>query len=182
LEPRVKDLSDQFLAASNAVLAFVQRCSDEDWSALCSGENEPLAAVANHIAVAYALETVLISTTLSGAQPPDVYTREGALDQFHAETSRRFAGFSRAETIEHLQENGENTYRYLCQLIDSELDHLADTEMIRRWFGAPVPLELIVKHLVIGHPLEHLRSMQDTLSIYPKNSILVTTQANGRKL
>jgi len=135
---------------------------------VCSAENETLAAVANHIAVAYALETALISAALSGSTPPTVYTREGALDQFHTETSRRFAGLSQAETIEHLQENGENTYRYLCQLIDSELNHPVDTEMIRRWFGAPIPIDGIIQHLVIGHPLEHLRSMQDSLSIYPK--------------
>ena len=138
----------------------------------CSAENETLAAVANHIAVAYALETALISAALSGSTPPDVYTREGALDQFHAETSRRFAGLSQAETIEHLQENGENTYRYLCQLIDSELNQPVDTEMIRRWFGAPIPIEAIIQHLVIGHPLEHLRSMQDSLSILSEKIVL----------
>ena len=163
MDPRVKDLSDQFLAASNAVLEFIRQCSGAEWNAHCSAENEALAAVANHIAVAYALETALISAAISGSTPPDVYTREGALDEFHAETSLRYAGLSQAETIEHLQENGENTYRYLCQLIDSELDQPVDTEMIRRWFGAPISIDLLIQHLVIGHPLEHLRSMQDSV-------------------
>ena len=168
LNQRVNDLSDQFLAASNAVLDFVRQCSDDDWAAFCSAENETLAAVSNHIAVAYAFETALITAALSGSTPPDVYTREGALDEFHAETSRRFTGLSQAETIEHLQENGENTYRYLNQLIDSELDHLVDTEMIRGWFGAPIPVEAVIRHLIIGHPSEHLHSMQELLSNHQK--------------
>ena len=163
MDPRVKDFSDQFLAASHAVLEFVRLCPDVEWATLCSAENETLAAVANHIAVAYALETDLISAALSGGTPPEVYTHEGALDQFHAETSLRFAGLSQAETIEHLQENGENIYRYLCQLIDSQLDHPVNAEMIQRWFGAPIPVEAVIQHLVIGHPLEHLRSMQNAL-------------------
>jgi hypothetical protein len=170
MNPRVNDLSNQFLAASNAVLEFIRQCSDEEWSTFCGEENETLAAVANHIAAAYALETALISAALSGSSPPEIYTTEGALDEFHAETSRHFAGLSQAETIEHLQENGENTYRYLCQLIDSELDCLVDTEMIRRWFGAPIPIDAVIQHLVIAHPLDHLRSMQDSLRNHPNNS------------
>lgn len=153
----------RFLNMHSAVIHAVQECPDPRWSDLCEEEGETIGAVANHIAAGYRLELELISNSLSGLPPPEIYMMDGALDRYHAQASLEYSHFTKSETLAHLQENGMAVYRFLSELEETDLAQPVTAPMILKWFGQPLTLEMAIEFLIHGHPTGHLDSIRKAL-------------------
>ena len=156
---KASNLANRFLDVHEKVVKAVQDCPEDLWANNCDGENESIGAVANHIAAGYRLELQLITATLSGQPVPNIYVVEGALDRYHAEASRQFSQYNKANTLAHLQENAVLVQRYISDMSDADLAKPVPAAMFIRWFGRPITIETVIE-LVIEHPAGHLSSIQ----------------------
>lgn len=152
-------LANRFWDVHEKVVKAVQDCPEDRWANHCDGENESIGAIANHIAAGYRLELQLITATLSGQPEPNIYVVEGALDRYHAEASRQFSQYNKADTLVHLHENAVLVQRYISEMSDADLAKPVPAAMFIKWFGRTITIETVIE-LVIGHPEGHLSSIQ----------------------
>lgn len=159
-------LANRFWDVYEKVVKTVQDCPNDRWANHCDGENESIGAVANHIAAGYRLELQLIIATLSGQPAPNIYVVEGELDRYHAEASRQFSHYNKADTLAHLQENAVVVQRYISEMSDADLAKPVQAAMFIKWFGRPITMKSVIE-LVIGHPEGHLRSILEIIARRP---------------
>ena len=163
MSDRAKVLSERIDKGYQAVIERVRQCSEEHLATNCLEENEPVVALANHIADAYALHLELIRSALADEDAPAAMRDAGALDVHHAEHSQRFRQFKVEQTIQHLQENGQALSQYVAGLSKEELHHKVTTPLVVKWFERPINVDQLIEFLVIGHPYTHLHSIRETI-------------------
>ena len=64
--------SERFMKFNNEVIAFVEKCSDESWAKVCSGEKWPVSVVARHIAAGHYSAFGLAKMIVNGKQLPEL--------------------------------------------------------------------------------------------------------------
>jgi hypothetical protein len=102
MSQRAKELSERFMRFNNEVVAFVQKCSDESWQKVCSGEKWPVGVVARHIAAVHYSAFALAKMIVDGKPLPEL-TRE-AIDHGKAQHAKKHANCTKDEVLGILRE------------------------------------------------------------------------------
>jgi hypothetical protein len=91
-------------AARDRLIAFVDRCTDEQWRAApLDGDPRPVAVVVDHVAHAYEYLAGWIRQTAAGEQ---VDVDSDVVDALNAEHAVQAAAVTRTEAAEHLRHSG----------------------------------------------------------------------------
>lgn len=157
MSQRAASLADRFERANAAVIAAVESCSDADWKSVCAGEGWPVGVTAHHIALSYPPFQGFIQGIASGADLPPT-TRE-MLDAGNAQHAQEHVDCTRDETLELLRRDGQAVAAAMRGLSDEQLDRSAPVALAG---GATISAQQMAEFL-IGHPTEHLASMEAAL-------------------
>jgi hypothetical protein len=153
---RADMLTQQFEAVSGELRDTIAGVPDEKWQAPTSGDGRQINVVAHHAAGSHSYIARQIQALVDGQPQPLT------MDQIHAgnaQHAQRFAGCSRAETLELHDRGVEEANRILRGLTD---EHLArNGEFIT---GMPGTVEQAIERVLIGHPREHTATIKASLA------------------
>jgi len=154
MSDRAQSSADLIQAFNDAVLAFVDRCSEEAWHKTCSDEDWNVGVVARHIAAGHFQAIGMAQTILRGEALPAL-TMDQVIELGNAH-ARDHADCTREEVQTLLKKNGDAAVAFVAQLSDEELDCKGQLDL----FGGDVSVEQLVNHVIIQSGGEHLSSMQ----------------------
>jgi quercetin dioxygenase-like cupin family protein len=156
---QARALAWRFAHANDALIAVIERCTPEQWRAVCADTGWTVGVQAHHIAVGEAALADVVRAVAAGhAHPP---MPPGALDAINARHAEEFANVTKEETIALLRENGAraaDTYR-----------GLSDTQLARTTTlmagGQPVSVAHLIDYLAIGEIERHGAAMRDAIDV-----------------
>ena len=119
---RADALADEFASANEDAIAFVRRCSEEDWSRTVPGEAWPVGVVLHHVAEGHGQGQRWIRSMADGQ---GVAESGDDVDRVNAEHAQRAAGTTRDETALLLGTEGARLEATRRALTDTELDRTA---------------------------------------------------------
>ena len=154
MSQRAKKLSERFMKFNNEVIAFVEKCSDESWEKVCSGEKWPVGVVARHIAAGHYSAFGLAKMIVDGKQLPEL-TQE-TIDQGNAQHAKKHANSTKEEVLGILREKGTSVAEYVAGLVDADLDLTSSLAVA----GGTISVQQIIENIIIHSGTEHLTSMR----------------------
>ncbi len=155
---RADALANRFENANAELISFVEACSDADWRAQCLTESWTVAAAAHHIAIDHPLLADLARRVFTSDPMPQL-TME-AVHEMNLQHAKEYASCTKAEVLDLLRRNGEETMGFILGLTDEQLDR---TAVIPWWGTTPVAAEQVVDEL-IHHIPEHFASIRASVA------------------
>jgi len=155
---RTNDLADRFESANNDVIAAVEGCSDDQWRKTTNSEGWSVGVVAHHIASSHEPVAGLVRLVATGQPLPNL-----TMDMIHAgnaQHAQEQANCTREETLALLKSGGEAAASILRGLSDEQLDRAAPLALLG---GKEVSANQLVEMVMIGHPVQHLESINSAL-------------------
>jgi hypothetical protein len=149
-------LADDFSRANEEAVAFVQGCTDEQWTRAVPGEGWSVGVVLHHIAESHAQSLRWLGDMASGR---GVTATAGEIDQANAVHAERAASIGQGETSALLEANGARLEEALRQLSDDELDRCSAFGPAG---GRSLPTEQLAA-VPARHTREHLAHAQGAL-------------------
>jgi hypothetical protein len=156
---RAKELSERFMSFYNEVIAFVEKCSDENWEKVTSGEKWPVGVVARHIAAGHYGAFDIAKMIVDGKQLPEL-TME-AIDQGNAQHAKKHANCTKDEVLGILREKGSSIAEYVAGLDDADLDRTSNLALV----GGTISAQQFLENIIIHSGTEHLTNMKSTAGI-----------------
>lgn len=155
MSERARALAEQFEQANNDVIAAVEACSDEQWRATCKDEGWSVATTAHHVGGGHAVIADFANKIGNGEAMPPI-TME-MIDQGNAQHAQQYANCNKAETLAMLREGGAVAASIVRGLSDEQLDRSGPV------LGNPMTAAQVIENILIGHPRQHLASMQGAM-------------------
>lgn len=156
---RSQELAHLFEVANREVIEAVERCTDAQWQAVCADEGWSVGVVAHHIAVAHGVVVGWLQSVAEGrGMPPLTKAEIDAMNRRHAE---QFAGCTRAEVLHALRTGGDAAAAAVRALSDEALERSAPIRLLN---GQMLSVEQLITFILIGHPQEHMASINATLA------------------
>ncbi|MGH2586923.1 MAG: DinB family protein [Dehalococcoidia bacterium] len=149
---RTETLAKQFEATNEAVIAAVEQCSGDQWSAVCAGEAWPVGVTAHHVGSSHQPVAGLAQAIANG-QPLPPLTAE-TLNAGNAKHAQDFANCTKEETIVLLRDGGVQAAAIVRGLGDEQLNRSATV------FGNEMSAQQAIEGILIGHPRSHLESIR----------------------
>jgi hypothetical protein len=156
---RAKELSERFMSFYNEVIAFVEKCSYENWEKVTSGEKWPVGVVARHIAAGHYGAFDIAKMIVDGKQLPEL-TME-AIDQGNAQHAKKHANCTKDEVLGILREKGSSIAEYVAGLDDADLDRTSNLALV----GGTISAQQFLENIIIHSGTEHLTNMKSTAGI-----------------
>lgn len=152
MNTRTQQLSAQFEAANQALLAALKGYSPAEWATIPADEQRAVGVLAYHIAEGYPTIFGLAQLIATG-QPLPPLTLE-MLHLGNAQQAATYAHADQAGALALLQQNGTLVGEQLRTLTDEQLAQSAAL------FGRTVTAAEFIEHTLIGHIHEHAASIQ----------------------
>ena len=149
---RNETLATAFEQVAGRILTVADGLSDAAWGVVPAGEARTAGQITYHMAEIYHNFNGLIQLAVDG-QPLPVLTLE-IVHGLNAEEATRYAGASRAGSLELLRQNSAATTTLLRSLSDAQLD--TGTE----FFGHRMTVESLAQNGLVAHSEEHLASIR----------------------
>jgi hypothetical protein len=155
MSQRAKELSERFRKFNNEVIAFVEKCSDENWGKVCPGEVWPVGVVARHIAAGHYSAFGLAKMIVDGKQLPEL-TQE-TIDRGNAQHAQKHANCTKDEVLGILREKGASVADYVSGLDDADLDRTSNLSVA----GGTISAQQFIENIIILSGTEHLSNMKN---------------------
>ncbi len=149
-------LAAQFEATAAQFKDTVTSVPDEKWKAQTPADGRPVNVVAHHAAVSHAQIAGLVRAIADGQGTPLT------MEQIHAgnaEHARQFAGCSKTETLETHDRGSAEASAIVSGLTDEQLAQSGEFLA-----GRPMTVEQAIEGILIGHPREHMATIQAALA------------------
>ena len=125
--------------------------SDAAWQTKTGPENWPAGVAAHHLAVSAGQVAGLVQMLAQGQDLP-AFTPE-MLDQMNAQHATEFAGCTKKDTVELLEQNTKGAEQMLRNLSDDQIDRTAT------FFGQTINTQWMIENILIGHVNTHAASI-----------------------
>lgn len=158
MSQRTKALSEKFTGFNDELIAFVETCSDENWSTVSPGENWPVGVVARHIAAGH-YKAIGLAKMMVGGKPLPELTGE-AIDSGNAQHAQKHADCNKSEVLGLLRGNGPSVANFIRGLDDADLDRTATLAAV----GGAISIQQFIENIIIHSGAEHLGNMKSAIS------------------
>lgn len=158
MSQRAQQLADQFGLTVAEFEALIEHCDDTDWRLICAAEQWPVSFVAQHVALAIRFHLGWLRHVSVGDTRLDATRAE--LDQTNAHFAARFADVDREQVLRLLRRNATSARTFVAGLGDEQLGRTAEAQLLG---GAVVSLDQLIEHILIGHIMGHLLSIERSL-------------------
>jgi hypothetical protein len=157
---RTEALATQLDKAVAEFTSTIERCTDEQWAAICNAEGWTVGQLAQHVSGQFPLEMTFITAAAEGKQMPSL-----TLDQLNEKNDGRAdrnRSVTKAEVLTELRANAASTAAYIRALADEQLDRTGPLSLAD---GAQLTTEqYILGPVLIAHVTEHLESIRDAIT------------------
>ncbi len=159
MSDRAQALADKFGDAHSDVVKTVEGMSDDQWRAVCAGEERTAGVVAHHVASSY--DTTFGIAHLGAFGEPMPQLSWDAVHGINAQHASGNASCTKEETLAILKDRGPAVKSAIAQLSDEQLDKT----LVLPLFGPDeMTVEQLIEAFVIGHIGMHLPSIQETVA------------------
>ncbi|MCE5336436.1 MAG: DinB family protein [Desulfobacteraceae bacterium] len=148
------ELSERLEAFNNEVIAFVEQCSEHDWTRICRPEDWPVGVTARHIGAGHYEVIKLAEMIRDGKKLPQL-----SMDDITAMANRHaaeHADCTKPEVIEVLRVNGKKLAEFVKGLSESDLGKSAYFPVMGKDLNVGQFLEGVVLQGA-GQHFEHIR-------------------------
>lgn len=159
MSQRAKSLSERFTGFNNEMIAFVEKCADENWAKICPGERWPVGVVARHIAAGHYSAFGLARMIVDGKPLPEL--TDEAIDRGNEQHSQEHADCTKEEVLGILREKGSAGAEYINGLNDADLDRTANLAVA----GGPISAQQFIENIIILSGTEHLTNMKTATGV-----------------
>lgn len=149
-------LAAEVAGANEALIDAVRQCSDEDWRRHSASEGRSVGVLAHHVALAYGPIAGMAQAVADGQAPR--LPSQDQLDEMNAHHAAEAAHVGREETADLLRRNGTAAATLVRGLSDAQLARTFTGFGGQEWTVAQ-----FIESAVVGHPRQHLASIQDAL-------------------
>ncbi len=154
MSQRVKDLAGRLGKFNEEVIAFVNKCSDEDWRKT-SWEDWPLGVVARHIGASHIGGAIqMAGMVVKGERFPEMTMEQ--IDNMANEHARKHADCTKAEVLNVLRKNGDALVQFVAGLDDAGLDRTAYLPAL----GTEVSTLQLIENVVFTSAAEHFAGIK----------------------
>ena len=155
MSTRAEQLADELQQVTDEVAAYIEGIPDEALQGTCAAEQCTVAALACHIADGYGpILEGLVKPVAEGTEGPRYSMEE--LAQWNAAAAQENAAQPKAVALERLRTQAPPAIDYVRALTDEQLQRTGTLP----FGGDPMTAEAVIPHILIGHPREHLASIQ----------------------
>ena len=154
MSEKAADLAAKLDEANTAVIQAVENSSEADWKRVTSSEGWSVGVTARHIAISHLPIMGLVELVANGGEVPPI-----TMEMFHAgnaQHAQEHAACTREEVLEILRRDGKAAADKLRGLSDEQLDRKAPMAFAG---GAEMSALQIVEGILLGHPAQHLESI-----------------------
>jgi hypothetical protein len=155
---RAVQLASQFEAANEGLVTYIQSLSATQWLAIVPNEERTVAALAHHVAWAYAVEIAAFEA-IAHDGPAATVSRE-YLDTHNAREALEYAECDLADTIALLNQNATHAASVVASLTNEQLRRKGQ---YADW-APPLTVDHWIRRVLIGHIDVHLTSIRDAIS------------------
>ncbi len=156
---RTQGMANRFEAASCQVSNRIEQCNDLELRAHCAAEACTVAALASHVARVHELTISWIAAMLAGESLAGLTMAD--IDQANQEWFANDADRRKDDVLAMLDANRQDAVTFVRQLADGDLDHSA---AFGPFNGAVISVQTLIEQVLIGDPLNHLRSIDSALA------------------
>ena len=157
MSSQAKELTERFKDLNNEMIAFVEKCSDEEWKKICTGEKLPVGVVASHVAIRHYGAFDWAKMIVAGEKLPEI-TKE-VNEQANAELAEEHKNCTKGEVLSLLYENGSTVADCLSELEDSDLDRTGYFVLT----GGEISTKQFVEKILLQRGNDHLSSMKKAI-------------------
>jgi hypothetical protein len=143
-------------AANAEAIAFVESCTDGQWTTMVAGEGWPVGVVVHHIATGHRQMVDWLGLARRGE---DITKTATEIDDDNALHARDFAGVTRADTVDDLRRLGAALVQCIASLSD---DELSTSVAFGPGAGMAVTAEQLAP-VAVRHCREHLADARGAL-------------------
>ena len=155
MSERARTLAQQFEQANHALIATVDRLSDDQWRAKTPGDGRSVGVVAHHVAEGHKGIAGLAGAIAHG-QPVPPLTMD-MIHQGNATHAAQHAHCTKAETLALLRQNGAAAAATVRGLGEAELDRAATLPL------GTMSASQVIERILIGHVHDHHGSIQKAI-------------------
>lgn len=157
MSQRAQELVQRFEAANDAMIHYIEACSEEELNKITSGEGWSVRVAAHHIAASHEPVAGLAHLLATGGELPPL-TME-IINQGNAQHAVDHANVSKATVTDDLRQNGAKAAAMVAGLSDEQLDRSAHLGT----FSATMSAQQVIENILISHVTYHLDSIKATV-------------------
>jgi len=151
---RAKDLAERLGKFNEEVIAFVKKCTDEDWRKT-SWEDWPVGVVARHIGAGHLGGTIqMAGMIVKGERFPEMSMEQ--INDMANEHARKHADCTKAEVLDVLRKTGDSLVQFVASLDDADLDRTSYLPAM----GTEVSTRQLIENVVLTSAGEHFDGMK----------------------
>lgn len=157
MSQRAQDLVQRFATANNAMIDYIEACSEADLNKVTAVEGWSVRVAAHHIAASHEPVAGLAYLLATGGELPPLTM--AIINQMNAQHAIDQANVSKATVIDDLRQNGTKAAAMVAGLNDEQLDRSAHLGT----FGATMSAQQVIENILISHITYHLDSIKATV-------------------
>ncbi len=155
---RARALAWEFEHANDGLIETLERCSEEQWRAVCPDTGWTVGVQAHHVAANYPIIAGVIRDIAEGHPHPPMPPEK--LDSINAQHAQEFAGTTKAQVLALLKANGPTTAQVYRLLSDEQLARSAVVTSGAR----EQTVERLLQDLAIGEITRHGAAIRQALA------------------
>ena len=157
MSQKAKELVERFDALNNELISFVEKCSDENWKKVVSGEEWTVGVVTRHVAGGHYGLLDFAKNIVAGNALPEISMDQ--IDQINAKHVQDHADCTKEEVLGMLRKNGSSIAEFVNGLDDEDLAKTAHFSLA----GGDINTKQLIKIIMHGGT-EHLTNIKATVS------------------
>lgn len=158
MSTRAELLANRVEEGAQALIAAVASLSPEQWTTYCENEQRTVGVLVHHVGTAYAAEAGAVRALVAHGGIPGLTW--AVVDQGNAAHAAAFADIDKATAIDLVRTNVALAADAVRGLSDADLDRIAPIGL--NW-NAPLSVQFFIEQHPIGHPYQHLESINAAL-------------------
>jgi uncharacterized damage-inducible protein DinB len=154
MSEKLEQMAGRLETANNAVMAFVEACSDEEWNRHSAHEGRDVKTVIRHIAGGYHVQGLILQAMVAGTWVP---LTDEVVNASNARFDSHDGNFTKTDALEKLSARATQLAVTIRGLTDADL---AKTAIYHDGYE-PWTIEEFINSNGIGHAEEHLAGITD---------------------
>ena len=158
MSQRAEALARRLEQGAEALAAFAESLSDDDWKKPCAPEGRPVGVIVHHVASVYPIEIQLAQALASG-KPIEGVTW-AAIADMNANHARENGAVTKAAAVAEVRTKSKEAAEAIRRLSDEELDR---AEKVSLYGDAPLTAQFFIEDHALRHSYHHLAKLKAAL-------------------
>ena len=150
----------QFEAFNADLIAAIEACTEEQWSAIVPEEDRSAAVMFHHIVSGYPFAAGL-AVELVAKKELSPITME-TIHEINSQHADQHASVTKEEVLRALRENKAQTIRQIKLMTDAQMEITASFALMG---GQPISVQNLLTFLLLDHGIAHFKAVKTAVNL-----------------